>query len=72
MIFLYIPFILFLLAYRIVNNIADLFYHAVSGCMTAQVSFEMDYQNSLMVGNNMNNSSAPVIATAVPADYNKY
>jgi len=58
---------------QIINNISDLFYHAVSGCMTAQVSFEMDYQNSLIGGSNLNNASEPVVATAVPvANYNKY
>jgi hypothetical protein len=29
---------------HIVNIIADLFFHLVSGCMTAQVAYEMDYQ----------------------------
>jgi len=29
---------------EIVNRIADLFYHIVSGCMTAQVAYEIDYQ----------------------------
>jgi len=58
---------------QIINNISDLFYHAVSGCMTAQVSFEMDYQNSLIGGSNLNNASEPVVATAVPvANDNKY
>eukprot|EP01035_Chromulina_nebulosa_P017858 gene17858-23471_t len=31
---------------QIINNIADLFYHCVSGCMTAQVAYEIDYQKS--------------------------
>jgi hypothetical protein len=29
---------------RIVDCIADLVYHCVSGCMTAQVAHEMNYQ----------------------------
>ena len=29
---------------RIINWIADLFYHTVSGCMTAQVAHEYNYQ----------------------------
>jgi len=29
---------------NLINNIADLFYHTVSGCMTAQVAYEIDYQ----------------------------
>ena len=29
---------------EIINRIADLVYHTVSGCMTAQVAYEVDYQ----------------------------
>jgi hypothetical protein len=32
---------------RIVDWIADLVYHSVSGCMTAQVANELDYQSNL-------------------------
>jgi hypothetical protein len=28
----------------IIDRIADLFYQCISGCMTAQVAFEMDFQ----------------------------
>lgn len=57
---------------RIVDHIADLFYHAISGCMTAQTAFEMDYQNSLLASGNFNVHAAPAVAVAVPSDYSKY
>ena len=31
----------------IVDRIADIFYYCVSGCMSAQVAHEVDYQKSL-------------------------
>jgi hypothetical protein len=31
---------------RIIDHIADLMYHCVSGCMTAQVAHEVNYQNA--------------------------
>eukprot|EP01036_Dinobryon_divergens_P031925 gene31925-41417_t len=31
---------------RIIDHMADVFYHCVSGCMTAQVAFEVNYQNA--------------------------
>ena len=31
---------------QLVNHVADLVYHSVSGCMTAQVAFEIDFQES--------------------------
>lgn len=31
---------------RIVDCVADVSYHIMSGCMTAQVAYEMDYQTS--------------------------
>mmetsp|Transcript_11115 Transcript_11115/g.24691 ORF Transcript_11115/g.24691 Transcript_11115/m.24691 type:complete len:221 (+) Transcript_11115:148-810(+) len=31
---------------QLINLIADVFYHTVSGCMTAQVAYEIDYQLS--------------------------
>jgi len=34
---------------RLIDHIADLFYHIISGCMTAQVAHEVNYQDS--VGN---------------------
>lgn len=57
---------------QIVNNIADLVYHTVSGCMTAQVAYEIDYQasvsegqaavaNASVVSNPMNKPSAPAV-----------
>jgi len=33
----------------IIDRIADVFYHCVSGCMTAQTAFEKDYQHHLQV-----------------------
>jgi hypothetical protein len=32
---------------RMLNLIADCFYHMVSGCMTAQVAHEQNYQDSI-------------------------
>lgn len=32
---------------RLLSLIADCFYHMVSGCMTAQVAHEQDYQDSI-------------------------
>jgi len=59
---------------NLVNHIADLFYHCVSGCMTAQTAWEVDYQNSVG-GNNTNTAvginEAPV-AQAYATDYQKY
>lgn len=57
---------------QIVNNIADLVYHTVSGCMTAQVAYEIDYQLSAsggqpalaaatVVNNPMGKPSAPTV-----------
>mmetsp|Transcript_39063 Transcript_39063/g.28883 ORF Transcript_39063/g.28883 Transcript_39063/m.28883 type:complete len:226 (+) Transcript_39063:53-730(+) len=61
---------------RIVDHIADLFYHTISGCMTAQTSFEVDYQNSLLAGGNFQangyTQSPAAVAVAVPSDYSKY
>ena len=42
---------------EIVNRIADLVYHTVSGCMTAQVAYELDYQ----MGKNANPVQASVV-----------
>eukprot|EP00286_Rhodomonas_abbreviata_P024298 CAMPEP_0181311936 /NCGR_PEP_ID=MMETSP1101-20121128/13420_1 /TAXON_ID=46948 /ORGANISM="Rhodomonas abbreviata, Strain Caron Lab Isolate" /LENGTH=219 /DNA_ID=CAMNT_0023418735 /DNA_START=77 /DNA_END=736 /DNA_ORIENTATION=- len=39
---------------RILSLIADLFYHTVSGCMTAQVAYEVDYQEQLRPKDNIN------------------
>jgi hypothetical protein len=40
--------------------------------MTAQVSFEMDYQNSLMGNNNyIDHQSSPAVVVAQPYEYNK-
>lgn len=47
---------------RVIDFIADVVYHVVSGCMTAQVSVEVDYQASRPVDVAAN--TAPV--TAVP------
>jgi hypothetical protein len=33
--------------YRLLSLVADCFYHVVSGCMTAQVGYEQDYQDSI-------------------------
>jgi hypothetical protein len=57
---------------RLVDRIADLFYHAISGCMTAQTAFEMDYQNTLIANGNFNANPTPAVAVAVPSDYSKY
>mmetsp|Transcript_1148 Transcript_1148/g.1870 ORF Transcript_1148/g.1870 Transcript_1148/m.1870 type:complete len:215 (-) Transcript_1148:130-774(-) len=32
---------------RLMNLIADIFYHTISGCMTAQVAHEQNYQDSI-------------------------
>lgn len=50
---------------RLIDNIADLFYHSVSGCMTAQVAFEMDFHNSL-------SEPLPVPAEAIVAQPQVY
>lgn len=47
---------------NLINWIADLFYHTVSGCMTAQVSHEIDYQNS--VGNSDGAAQQVIIVDA--------
>ena len=55
---------------QIVNTIADLVYHTVSGCMTAQVAYEIDYQSTggqsavaaaTVVNNPMGKPSAPSV-----------
>eukprot|EP00600_Ochromonadales_sp_CCMP1393_P008868 CAMPEP_0174958086 /NCGR_PEP_ID=MMETSP0004_2-20121128/2432_1 /TAXON_ID=420556 /ORGANISM="Ochromonas sp., Strain CCMP1393" /LENGTH=169 /DNA_ID=CAMNT_0016206267 /DNA_START=205 /DNA_END=714 /DNA_ORIENTATION=+ len=55
---------------NIINLIADLFYHCMSGCMTAQVAYEVDYQEGLK-GNknidvNMQNPTTTPVAHATP------
>jgi len=47
---------------RIIDRIADIFYHTITGCMTAQVAHEMNYQDSLPLHAAHNNP----IAIAVP------
>eukprot|EP01038_Epipyxis_sp_PR26KG_P017279 gene17279-23826_t len=42
----------------LINRIADLFYHCVSGCMTSQVAFEVNYQNT----------AAPPVQVAYPTN----
>eukprot|EP01039_Chlorochromonas_danica_P006424 gene6424-7083_t len=52
---------------RLVSLIADCFYHCVSGCMTAQVAFEVDYQKR--VGNQGAQMGVPMAqAKVVPMD----
>ena len=36
---------------QIIDRIADLFYHMLSGCMTAQVAYELKYQHSTFKSN---------------------
>jgi len=50
---------------QIIDRIADIFYHTITGCMTAQVSHEMNYQNSLPLNASQNNP----IAIAVPVGH---
>jgi hypothetical protein len=50
---------------RIIDTIADIFYHCVSGCMTVQVSHEMDYQNTVNGGQGQQASGQPQ-ATGTP------
>mmetsp|Transcript_19102 Transcript_19102/g.27329 ORF Transcript_19102/g.27329 Transcript_19102/m.27329 type:complete len:214 (+) Transcript_19102:27-668(+) len=49
---------------RIIDWIADLMFHCVSGCMTAQVAHEVNYQNSL--------GSDAVVTQAIPVNTGKY
>jgi hypothetical protein len=44
---------------QIINLIADLVYHSVSGCMTAQVAYEIDYQEKVAM-------SMPSVVVAQP------
>eukprot|EP01040_Poterioochromonas_malhamensis_P000427 gene427-460_t len=49
---------------RIIDWIANLFYHCVSGCMTAQVAYEMDYQTT------RGGTSQPIVqAEAYPSKF---
>jgi len=41
---------------HIIDMIANLFYHTISGCMTAQVAYEIDYQ--------LANPKSPAVAEA--------
>ena len=43
---------------QLIDRIADLFYHMLSGCMTAQVAHELNYQYK---AGNMNGKQAPVV-----------
>lgn len=52
---------------QIIDRIADIFYHTITGCMTAQVAHEMNYQNSLPLNPSQNNPIA--IAVPVGHDY---
>lgn len=45
---------------KIINYLADIFYHCVSGCMTAQVAWEVDYQNSVGNFDGQKNGGQPV------------
>lgn len=42
-----IPFTDFIVFSRILDSVANCLYHCVSGCMTAQVAHEIDYQNDI-------------------------
>eukprot|EP01039_Chlorochromonas_danica_P003890 gene3890-4250_t len=53
---------------RIIDRIADIFYHCVSGCFTAQVAYEVDYQNSI---GNRGLVQQGVLVTAEPVEYAK-
>jgi hypothetical protein len=47
---------------QIIDNIAELVYHTISGCMTAQVAYEIDYQlktNGVPQGVPMQNMKGP-------------
>jgi len=46
-----------------IDHLTNLVYHCVSGCMTAQVAFEVDYQNGLgSVAHNPAAMAQPVTA----------
>jgi hypothetical protein len=59
---------LFDFIFRLINNIADLFYHCVSGCMTAQTAHEVNYQNTHSGGLNAH----VVVGTPAGDNYAKY
>eukprot|EP00981_Chlorochromonas_danica_P011056 scaffold3686_cov178-Ochromonas_danica.AAC.4 len=52
----------------VLDRIADIFYHCVSGCFTAQVAYEVDYQNSI---GNRGLVQQGVLVTAEPVEYAK-
>lgn len=51
---------------RIINCIADIFYHTVSGCMTAQVAHEINYQKTQGTFDGVA-APVPIYAKAEPA-----
>jgi hypothetical protein len=48
---------------RLLDFLADIFYHAVSGCMTAQVAHEMNYQTGCRIG-----TKQPLLQIAEPIE----
>ena len=57
-------------AARIIDVIADLMYHTVSGCMTAQVAHELNFQ--LSKGGKYQETDSSATAVAVPVDQTYY
>jgi hypothetical protein len=53
----------------LVHRIADCVYHSVSGCMTAQVAYEVDYQRALRGNVDEVGPSAPSTMTVVAQPY---